>query len=1050
MDIKSNPDFAVSLFDESNDGIFVVDVESWRILDVNPTALRLTGHRKRAELIGKSLPAVVADTQGNVADLPIVLGQTQFFHSQERYVLAHAAHDPIPVSVSASRLHTSEGPVGLVIVRDISERKRYEARLAQAARDWERTFEAVPDPVLILDEQHRIVRANKAAAERLDTTIEQLLGQTCYSCVHGLPAPPSYCPHSRTLQDEKEHCVEAVDTLLRGHFLVTTSPLRDDTGHLQGSVYVARDITEIKRVERALRFTQFSVDRGADAAFWIDSQAQFFYVNDAACHSLGYSRAELLCMRVYDIDPDFPAEVWDDTWRKLKECQSLTLESRHRTKDGRVFPVEIVTNYLELDGKEYNCAFVRDISERKRTERLLAAQRDLALALSRSRSLQETLQISIEAAIETSGMECGGVYLVDQVNGALDLACHSGLSEPFVVASNHYTQDSAHARLVRSGQPTYAQYEDINLPLDEDHQREGLKAIAIVPIRHEASVVGSLNVASRVFEETPEYARTVLETIAGQIGQAVARDQTLERLREREENLRTLFETVDDFMFILDGEGCIQQVNPVVLARLGYAQQEIIGKPVLEVHPPDRRDEVASIIRDMIAGITDSCHVPLVTKSGELIPVETKVTIGQWNAAAAFFGISRDITERKRTEAARLELERQIQQTQKMESLGVLAGGIAHDFNNILMAILGNADMALEDLSQYSPARPHLEDIGAAARQAAELTRQMLAYSGKGQFVVRPVSLSEIVNELANLLRSSVSKNVGLRFSLGAHLPAVEADISQIQQLVMNLVANASESIDEQEEGTVTVRTGVRSCDTALFSGSFVDQDMPPGDHVFLQVCDTGCGMEEETRARIFEPFYTTKFTGRGLGLSAVMGIVRGHKGAILLDTEPGNGTTFTILLPACVTNATVGRTRNDEVTPWQGEGTVLLADDEEAARHVAEKMIERLGFTVLAAADGREALDIFRQRRDEIRVVVLDLTMPRMDGVQTLQEIHSLEPDAKVIICSGYAEAELKAKFAGMRFAGLVQKPFALAKLREVLKKALTVGAIHKPPAGS
>ena len=401
-------------------------------------------------------------------------------------------------------------------------------------------------------------------------------------------------------------------------------------------------------------------------------------------------------------------------------------------------------------------------------------------------------------------------------------------------------------------------------------------------------------------------------------------------------------------------------------------------------------------------------------------------------------GVIYDNTDRKHAEEQRLKLERQVQQTQKVESLGVLAGGIAKDFNNILMAILGNADLALEDLPKYSPVRPCLQEIQDAGRRAAELTRQMLAYSGKGHFVVGLVDVSEMIDDMANLLRSAVSKKTSLRLRLAPDLPAVRADVAQLPQVVMNLVTNASEALDQATGGVVTVATGRRHCTQEVLACSLLETKVSPGEYVALEVTDTGCGMNDETKAKLFEPFFSTKLFGRGLGLSAVSGIVRGHKGALLVESQPEKGTTFTVLFPASG-ESVVNEARSEEETQrWRGTGTVLLADDEDAVRNVAKLLLERLGFTVLVAKDGQEAVGLFRQRRREIRCVILDLSMPLMDGVQALREIRKVEPNARVIVSSGDDEKQVRSRFSELGLAAVLQKPFTVAKLSDSLRKTL------------
>ena len=395
-----------------------------------------------------------------------------------------------------------------------------------------------------------------------------------------------------------------------------------------------------------------------------------------------------------------------------------------------------------------------------------------------------------------------------------------------------------------------------------------------------------------------------------------------------------------------------------------------------------------------------------------------------------------DITDRKRAEEEQQKLAAQMREVQKLESLGILAGGIAHDFNNLLMAIMGNTDLALLVLSPSSPARTNLEEITRASQRAAELCRQMLAYSGKGRFMVGRHNLSEVVQEMTQMLEVSISKKAALRYFFYPELPPVEADITQLRQVIMNLITNASEAL-EDHSGIISVSTGVIECDQAYLAESFLDDNLKEGTYVYMEVSDTGCGMDAETIRKIFDPFFTTKFTGRGLGLAAVLGIVRGHKGAIKVYSEPGQGSTLKILLPAVEWTPEDRKKDQGSMTLSTSKGgTVLLVDDDPHVRTVGSHMLSRLGFRVLTATDGFEAVEVFRAEKEKIDCVLLDLTMPRMNGEEAFRELRRLKPDVRVILSSGYNEQEVIQRFSGKGLAGFIQKPYTLSKLQETINR--------------
>ena len=392
---------------------------------------------------------------------------------------------------------------------------------------------------------------------------------------------------------------------------------------------------------------------------------------------------------------------------------------------------------------------------------------------------------------------------------------------------------------------------------------------------------------------------------------------------------------------------------------------------------------------------------------------------------------------RRATEAEHRKLEAQMLETQKLESLGVLAGGIAHDFNNILTSIIGNASIGLQLVRPGEVIEECLADIVEAAQRAADLCRQMLAYSGKGRFVVRALDLGQLVESTTQMLQLSISKKATLRFQLARGLPPVEVDATQIRQVIMNLIINASEAITG-ERGIINLTTGLVRVDRAYLATTANAADLPVGDYVFLEVSDTGAGMTAETKARVFEPFFTTKFTGRGLGLAAVLGIVRGHKGSVKVYSEPGRGSTFKILLPAASRAADDITTTGEAPTAWQGAGMALVVDDEDGVRSTAGRMLRLLGFDVVVAADGDEAIARLAEGPGRFALVLLDLTMPGKDGAQTFAALRALQPGVRVVLMSGFTEEDALSSFTGKGLASFLQKPFSLDSLTDVLRRVL------------
>ena len=527
-------------------------------------------------------------------------------------------------------------------------------------------------------------------------------------------------------------------------------------------------------------------------------------------------------------------------------------------------------------------------------------------------------------------------------------------------------------------------------------------------------------------------------------------ESTRERLEQRhqelvrsEEHFRALIENSSDLIAVMDADGIMQFQSPSSERILGYRPEEIEGRNAYDLVIPGDMATSQQAFAQMLRGEWEPSQM-LETRfrhkdgSWRTLEMTGKRLDGPSGEPLCILN-SRDVTERTRLEEERLQLERQLQQGQRLESLGILAGGIAHDFNNILTAVLGNADLALSELSPSAPGRENLWEITVASRRAADLCRQMLAYSGRGHFVVETVDLGALVTDMVDLLRSTISKRARLDLNLGKDLPLMRGDASQISQVVMNLVINASEALGDKD-GVIAISTEAGECSGQYLAKTQGGQDLSPGLYLTLKVADTGSGMDREAQERIFEPFYTTKFTGRGLGLSAVQGIVRSHKGALMVESEPGQGTSFTLMLPALPAEAGARLPKTAEETDdWQGQGTVLLVDDEETIRTLGGRMLERLGFEFLLAADGRQALQLYSQHRAEISLVLLDLTMPQMDGEETFRELRLLDPQVQVVLSSGYTEQDVASRFAGQNLAGFMQKPYTLGLLRERLREALS-----------
>jgi PAS domain S-box-containing protein len=403
-----------------------------------------------------------------------------------------------------------------------------------------------------------------------------------------------------------------------------------------------------------------------------------------------------------------------------------------------------------------------------------------------------------------------------------------------------------------------------------------------------------------------------------------------------------------------------------------------------------------------------------------------------------FGGVAIDVTPMKEAEKSRIRFEKQMLQAQKYESLGVLAGGVAHDFNNILTSILGTVTLCKMQSSQLldQTLLQQLTQIESSALRAADLCQQMLAYSGRGQMIVKTANVNAIIEQMQPLLIAAIRKQSLLKLHLSEQVMLVDCDPSQVRQVVMNLVTNASDAIGEQS-GVISVTTGLINADAKYLEDLHIQEPLLPGQYVYIEVADTGTGISEEVRSRIFEPFYSTKFVGRGLGLSAVQGIMRGHNGCVKVYTHLGKGSTFKVLFPIVEPSASATPDSNPELElpPMFGnQRLVLVVDDEEDIRVLTRKILESVGFQTILAANGREAVELFRERSQDIELVIMDLTMPKLSGSEAFQAMRGVRSDVKVILTSGYNESDATSSFSGL--GGFLRKPFRMHELLKMVQK--------------
>ena len=917
---------------------------------------------------------------------------------------------------------------------DNMEREKMRLRAEEALRESEEQyrsfFENAAVAVAIVDRDGYVVEANDTDCRFLGYPRAELIGMHFTKFTH--PQDIDVDVHLfQSLMAGQRHEYEIEKRYVRkdGDVVwgrVAVSLIRDLQGSHRYTSVVCYDITEAKRAEGALRESEQKYrtlfDSATDAIFILDLDGNLIDVNRNGYTRLGYTKQEMLSLHISQLDQaEFAASVPERIAQVSRQGEAV-FESAHRRKDGSVMPVEVNSRLIDYEGRKAYFSIIRDITERKRMEEAL-------------RESEERLQFMMSnspAVIYTcrpSG-DFGATFVTANVAHQLGYEASAFLTDSGFWAAHIHPDDAPQVFAGLSG-----------LFAEGSHAHE-------YRFRHKDGIWRWMHDELKLIRNA---AGEPVEILGSWID-ITGRKRAEEALRESEERLRLALSAAKQGLYDLNVQTGETVVTPEYARMLGYAPEEFTetnARWIERLHPDDRAP-VADTYRAYVSGVVPEYRVEFRqrTASGEWKWILSIGRIVEYDASGnplRMLGTHTDITDQKRAEQERLELERRLLHTQKLESLGILAGGIAHDFNNLLMAVLGNLDLALRKVSPVSPARANIEQSAQAARRATDLTRQMLAYSGKGRFIVKAMDLSELVEENAHLFRSSVARTATLDVLLGRSLPRIEADAGQVQQVIMNLITNASEAIGDKA-GRIAITTGVQECDEQCLKRSRIEDVPPAGRFVCLEVSDTGCGMDEQTQERLFDPFFTTKATGRGLGMSAILGIVRGHGGAIFVESNRGRGTAIRILFPALEEARAKKEAVNDARAAEAGapavSGTVLVVDDEEIVRMVCKEMVESMGLQVLTAVDGRDAVDLFTRHAGSISHVILDLSMPNMDGMAAFAELVRIKPGVKVILSSGYDEQDSLKRLSGPGPAGFIQKPYSLKNLRDALEKAGAAGA--------
>ncbi len=716
-------------------------------------------------------------------------------------------------------------------------------------------------------------------------------------------------------------------------------------------------------------------------------------VNPFLIDMLGYSHEEFIEKYLWEVSPFKDTALNKEAFAKLQQAGYVRYEDLPlETSDGRRIAVEFVSNSYPVNGKTFIQCNIRDITKRKHAveaakraneewQRTFNAISDLVMVLDN----RHTILRANKAMADALGMT------EQEVVGK---SCHElvhGGKEPLAFCP--------HSQLLADGKEHSVEVEEPRLG--------GIYDVRVSPLfGQDGEIIGSVHINRDI-------------TVQKKAEQA---------LREGEQRYRTLFEESIDGVYSVLRDGEIADANPSFSEIFGYTREELIGKDIrdLFVDPADRPKFQEEIEKK---GFVKDYAIKYRKRDGtEMECLSTSsVYYREDGSIAGYRGIMRDVTDQKR-------LQRELLHAQKMESIGTLAGGIAHDFNNLLTVVLGFSELLLIGKNEQDPSYEDLQKIHQAARNGADLVKRILAFSRKAEINPRPVNLNQEIERIRHLLTRTISKMIGIELVLSDEPAIVHVDPSQLEQIVLNLAVNAQDAMPDG--GILTFETMHVTLDEE-YCGLHVGAK--PGDYVMLSVSDTGHGMDHETLNHIFEPFYTTKETGKGTGLGLAMayGIVKQHGGYIIGYSEPGMGTTFKIYLPVIPTE-TKPETPTEKLILPPGTETVLLVDDEEMLRDLGKRILERSGYTVLAAANGKEALDLYEKERNKISLVILDLIMPEMGGRQCLEELLKIDPQVRVLIATGYSAVGETKKTIESGAMGFVGKPYDMRQVLQAVRQAL------------
>ena len=955
-----------------------------------------------------------------------------------------------------------------------AERKRADAELKQSAARYRLIAENSGDVIWTLDlVSHRYTYVSPSAEKFLGYTAEEAMAQP-----FGMVLTPESLQRVLTMLSVRIAAFEAGDLSQKVgttevdqprkdgsivHTEVVTTLLTDSQGKVVEVLGVTRDLTERKRAEIALkeseeRFRAF-FDNSMDAVFLTSPDGDIFSANKAACEMFGRSEEELYRLgRAAVVDPSDPRLV--GALEQRSRAGMFKGELTFLRKDGSRFPGEVTSAvFASRDGQPRTSLAIRDITERKRTE---AALRESEQTSNRAAEVSRTMaelgriigsSLSIDEVYEQFAEVVKRIIPFDRLTiGIIDAKQDTytykhavGISIPerkkgHGIPLPRIMKDVVHKRtgllLLADDRGFTKEYPSVSFLF-----KAGIRSIIFAPLISKDEVIGLLFLGCLSSTSYKEGDLKLAEGVARQISGAIAnsllfaeRERSEEALRESERRFRYIFNSANDAVFIRDLKGPFWEVNEVACERLGYTREELLRMSPVDIVTP----EAVKATREQIRNMEQKGHLLFETvhrrKDGSDLPVEVNSRRIEYDGKPCILSIARDITDRKRVEEEKDRLQAQLLQAQKMESVGRLAGGVAHDFNNMLGIIIGNAEMASLQIPPDEPLHQSLQEIIKASYRSADTVRQLLAFARKQTISPKILDLNDTVSGMLKMLHRLIGENIELTWVPGSNLGKVRMDPSQVNQILANLVVNSRDAI--QGVGKVTIES-----ESALFDESYCMEHAgsSPGEYVLLAVSDTGTGMSPEVMEHLFDPFFTTKEVGKGtgLGLATVYGIVKQNNGFITVHSRPGSGTTFKIYFPRHEGESVAIRGKPEADLP-RGTETILIAEDEAPLLRIANEILTKQGYKVLAARTPNESLSLSERHTGMIHLLLTDVVMPEMNGRQLAEKLKWKHPDLKCLFMSGYTTnvvAHHGVLDEGVHF---VEKPFSPRILAEKVREVL------------